>query len=153
MAFLLALFVLLFCLSCGWIFRMLVADRDYWRNQHAALLQQAREAETAARQRERHLFDQMLLLKGFRTPEQPLTVNTKDQLRPVSPLSSDEMDVLTDRIAEWQEVGILSPADALKYHQRVTAGEMTPGELDRELLSKRVALNGSIAPDEVYAAA
>jgi len=109
---------------CVWL---LVKDRSYWRNQY-----QTRDKE--AREREDHLFDQLLTLKGFRATTEPL--------KPIGvvrqpALDAEELEIIDSRINERIEAGIMRPSEGVMLAQQVRDGSLTPKQFDRILWQRQ----------------
>ena len=104
---------------CVWF---LVKDRNFWRNEY-----RARDQE--ARQREQHLFDQMLRIKGFRATSEPTTPQPAVARAPV--LDSEDLAIIDDRINERVEAGIVTPSEGYLWASQIRNGNLKPAELDR----------------------
>lgn len=120
--------------SCVWL---LVKDRNFWRAEYQTL---AREA----RQREKQLFDQMLVLKGFRATSEPTTP------QPAAPrmatLSPEDLEIIDDRINERVEAGIMTPSEGWMLSDAARTGAKTTAEVDRILFQRgRQQFPGSVA--------
>lgn len=116
--------LLLACLSCVWF---LVKDRNFWRNEY-------RTRDREGRDRERQLFDQMLLLKGFRSTSAPTM--PQPSIAKSSALSPEDLEIIDDRINERVEAGIMTPSEGWILADQVRNGTKTTAEADR-LLWKR----------------
>lgn len=108
-------------LFCVWL---VVKDRNFWRAEY-----QTRDKE--GRERERQLFDQMLVLKGFRATSAPMTPQPAIARAPV--LDSEEMEIIDARINERVEAGIMTPTEGWMLADQARNGAKSIAEIDRIL--------------------
>jgi hypothetical protein len=112
-------------------------DCEYWRAQYQALDQKARE-------REQHLFDQMLKIKGFREVGSNLQP-TKPAASAYPVVSEDDMEVLVDRVNERIEHNMITGGEAQILIQDVKYGKKTMAEVDKILWKRQQeAYTGSV---------
>jgi len=117
-------FVVVAFAFCVWF---LVKDRNFWRNEYRARNQKAEE-------REAHLFDQMLRLKGFRATSEPNA--PAPHVRKAS-LDPEELAIIEDRISERVEAGIMKPSEGFAWANQLRNGSVTPAQIDQILWQKR----------------
>lgn len=120
---------------------LLLRDRKYWRDQYQALAQEARE-------REKGLFDQLLLVKGFRTTAEPVTPPPAITRKPA--LDADDLEIIDSRINERVEAGVMTPTEGWMLAEQARNGAKTTKDIDailwkRQLEQQRQDYPGSIA--------
>ena len=127
-------FLLLAFGFCVWF---LVKDRNFWRNEY-----QSRNRE--AKEREQHLFDQMLRIKGMRA----LSESNVPQPHPAVQrrLDAEEIEIIEDRINERIAAGIMKPSVGHSWIGDLRNGTVTPAQMDRVLWqSSQKDYPGSVA--------
>lgn len=116
---------------------LLIKDRKYWRDQYHALAQEARE-------REKRLFDQLLLVKGFRTTAEPLTPPPAITRKPV--LDSEDLEIIDSKINERVEAGIITSSEGWRLADQARNGSKTTADIERILWNRqRNDYPGSVA--------
>jgi len=115
-------------LAVGVLVWFLAKDRGYWRREYQT-------RDRAAREREEHLFDQLLRLKGFRSTNES-NMPQPAIARPAS-LSSEDLAIIDDRINERVEAGIFTPSEGWMLANDVREGRKTTGEVDRILWQRQ----------------
>ena len=117
---------------------MLGLDRHRWRVLYFELDQKSRE-------RERQLLDQLLLKAGARSVGSSLQP-VKPSVSPYPVVGDDDMDILSDRINEHVEAGLLGFGEAAQLARDVQYGERTREQVDKILFAKQKELYaGSVA--------
>ena len=128
---------------------VLYRDRQHWISRHEARDAEARAdlraRDTEAREREAHLFDQLLRAKGFRATSEPLTPQMPIGGNRIT-ASPEDISVLQDRIAERTELGLLTAGEGLQLLQDMAYGKKTLAEVDRVLWQRQIdSFAGSVA--------
>jgi len=106
--------------ACVWL---LDKDRTFWRDQYRTLAIEARE-------REKHLFDQLLLVKGFRTTTEPVAPPSHGVARQPA-LDAEDLEIIDSRINERIEAGILTASEGHLWANQIRDGSLTPAQIDR----------------------
>lgn len=119
---------------CVWF---LVKDGNFWRNEY-----QTRDRE--GREREQHLFDQLLRVKGFRATSEPNAPQPAIARRPA--LDAEDLEIIDSRINERVEAGIMTPSEGWMLASDVRAGKVKTADADRILWQRQKnEFPGSIA--------
>lgn len=125
-------------LAFGAIVWLLVRDRKYWRDQYQTVVQEARE-------REQHLFDQLLRVKGFRATSEPNMPQPHGVMRQPA-LDSEELEIIDSRINERIEAGIVTASEGHLWANQLRDGSLTPAQLDRLFIKRQqTQFPGSVA--------
>lgn len=132
--------VLAVLLSASVVVCFSLRDRNYWRGQYQKLAEESRE-------REKQLYDQLLLAKGFRQVSDPLKPVPSKSTSPV--LGEEDTEHIADRISERVELGLLTAGEGQQLLGDVRFGKRSQGEIDRILWERqRSGLNGSVGDIE-----
>lgn len=114
---------------------LLAQDRAYWRSQY-------QELQAESRQREKHLFDEILLAKSVRPTTAPRQLMpAREEVEKKDIVNEDDFLIAKDRIQEYAEAGHITPSTLAELTMRLESGEITNAELDRELWSYSQRLN------------
>ena len=113
-------------------------DRHRWRALYFELDRQSRE-------RERHLFDQLLLKNQGRVVGSQLQP-VKAESSPYPTIGEEDMDILNDRINEYVEAGKLGYGEAAQLARDAQYGAKTKAQIDNILFERQRELyTGSVA--------
>src|SRR5262245_14434832 len=134
----LALSLLALLIAFGFCVWFLVKDRNFWRNEY-----RARDQE--ARQREQHLFDQLLVRTGNRATTEPAAPQSHGAPRQHA-LDAEELEIIDSRINERVEAGVITANDGHMWARQLRNGSITPAQMERMLWNtQKNEFPGSVA--------
>jgi len=119
---------------------LLWRDREFWRKRY-----QERDAEAISLQK--NLFDQMLLLKGFRQSDESLEPKLPPQRVPI--VDVDGLELMNSRMQERVHAGTLMPSELAALSYELATGKRSADSIDRILRERDAQMwAGSVAEVE-----